>query len=566
MSLREETLQSLRDNPAIPVLIVGAGINGIGVFRDLTLQGVDALLIDKADYCAGTSAASTRIIHGGLRYLENAEFRLVREALRERGRLLRNAPHYVKPLPITIPVHNWTSGMIHAIRMFLGLDGKPGQRGALVLRTGLTLYDAFAGADRGVPSHSYASRGDALRHRPQLTKDICCTLSYYDAAIACPERLGLELVMDARADAGPDQRALALNYVSLAGADGAEVTLRDEITGETLTAQPQIVINASGAWIDFTNQAMKRPTHFIGGTKGSHLVLDHPELHAACDGNMMYFVNDDARICIFYPFFDKVIAGSTDLPANDPDKAYCDEDETEYILESIRQVFPEMTVSRDDIVFTFSGVRPLPAQNTQTTGQISRDHKCEITPAGGAVDFPVYSLVGGKWTTYRAFSEQVTDQALADLGAARWRDTADLGIGGGADYPRTDGERVAWIAALRQETGLPEARLNTLFERYGTRATLAAAAIAAADDAPLASHPDYSQAEIRFLLTEEEVQHLDDIILRRTLIGMLGELTPALLDELADIAAAALGWDDARRQSELERVRSGFAAFHGVTL
>src|SRR5208283_3256602 len=131
----------LREHPEVSVLIVGGGINGIGLLRELALQGIDALLVDKADFCAGTSAAMTRVIHGGLRYLENAEFHLVKESLRERNRLLRNAPHYVKPLPTTIPIFSWTSGMVPAIRNLLGWPAKPGNRGALLIKTGLTLYD-----------------------------------------------------------------------------------------------------------------------------------------------------------------------------------------------------------------------------------------------------------------------------------------------------------------------------------------------------------------------------------------------------------------------------------------
>src|SRR5208283_5673185 len=181
-----------------------------------------------SDFCAGTSAAMTRVIHGGLRYLENAEFRLVRESLRERNRLFRNAPHYVKPLPTTIPIFDWTSGMVPAVRNLLHWPAKPGNRGALLIKTGLTLYDFLAGRKSPLPRHQFRSRREALALRPSLNPEIICTATYYDARITYPERLCLELVQDAEA-ACPQARAL--NYVRLQSASGGTVTLRDEISG-----------------------------------------------------------------------------------------------------------------------------------------------------------------------------------------------------------------------------------------------------------------------------------------------------------------------------------------------
>ena len=152
---RGEQLKALRGSPEVSVLIVGGGINGIGTFRDLALQGVDVLLVDQGDFCSGASAASSHMVHGGLRYLENGEFRLVREAVRERNNLLKNAPHYVKPLPTTVPIFKWFSGLLNAPMKFLGLLDKPAERGALVIKVGLMMYDAYTGARRAVPKHSF---------------------------------------------------------------------------------------------------------------------------------------------------------------------------------------------------------------------------------------------------------------------------------------------------------------------------------------------------------------------------------------------------------------------------
>jgi len=542
-------------------LIVGGGVNGVGLLRELALQGVDALLVEKSDFCAGTSAAGTRIIHGGLRYLENAEFRLVREALRERNLLLTTAPHYVKPLATTIPVLDWTSGIIPAVRNFLGIATKPAGRGALLVKAGLTLYDLLAGRESPLPGHRFHSRRTALSLRPKLNPEVVCAATYYDARVIYPERLCLELALDAEA-ASP--QAHALNYVRVQTATGAAVVLRDEVSGETCEVRPRVVANASGPWIDHTNRDLGRESSFIGGTKGSHLVLDHPELFEAARGEMIYFANRDGRICLFYPIVDKVLAGATDIPTGDPD-VVCSEDEVAYLLDSIRQVFPAIRVDRSHIVFRLCGVRPLPRSHALTPGQISRDHSYPVLPPGAGIQFPIYSLVGGKWTTFRALSEQVTDEILRVLGRRRIRDSAHLAVGGGKEYPRSGAETEQWLARLRQRTGLGSERLAGLLDRYGTRAGEVADYLAAGPDDPLAHNAGYSRREIEFIALRERVVHLDDIVLRRTLMGLLGQTTLGLLEELAAIVGLALEWSPEDSAREIERTARILSTVHGVT-
>jgi len=540
---------SLRDHLDVSVLVIGGGINGIGLFNELALQGIDVLLVDKSDFCAGTSSAMTRVIHGGLRYLENAEFRLVRESLRERNRLLRNAPHYVKPLPTTIPIFSWTSGMVPAIRNLLGWPTKPGSRGALLIKTGLVLYDYLAGRESPLPRHRFRLRRAALALRPALNPEVICTATYYDARITYPERLCLELVLDAEA-ACPAARAL--NYVGLQSAAGGTVVLRDEISGATCEVRPRIVVNATGAWIDFTNRGLGRESRFIGGTKGSHIVLDHPELVEATRDEMIYFVNRDGRICIFYAVHGKIIAGATDIPAEDPE-AVCDEAEVDYILEAMRLAFPSIRVDRSHVVFRFSGVRPLPRSDALTPGQISRDHSFPVLAPGKGIDFPIYSLVGGKWTTFRALAEQVCSEILGVLGRPRVRSSADLPIGGGKSYPR-----------MPEDTGLPQQRLATLLDRYGTGADRVTAYLQAGPDAPLAWHAGYSRREIEFMALDERVVHLDDLVLRRTLMGLLGEVSRPLLEELATIVSPVLQWSQQGAAAEVERTIQLLEKVHGV--
>jgi glycerol-3-phosphate dehydrogenase len=560
---RQEILDAIRRKPEVSVLIIGGGINGAGLFRELALQGADVLLVEKSDFCAGASAASGRVIHGGLRYLENSEFRLVRESLRERKRLLANAPHYVKPLAATIPIYSWTGGLLYAIKQFLGLPSKPGDRGALILKVGLTLYDLLAGKQPGLSPHRFEWRRAALERRPQINPHIVCTATYYDAKLTYAERLCLELVLDAEAFS---PQAEALNYVRAYGAAGDIVTLQDVISGEMIEVKPKIVVNATGAWIDFTNHALQRDTQFIGGTKGSHLVVDHQDLWNATQGQMFHFVSVDGRLTIFYPIGDKVIIGTTDIRAEDPEAAVCDDDEVDYLLKAVSRVFPDIQLSRSNIVFRLCGVRPLPRSDTASTEQISRDHSCPLVPPGNGTDFPIYSLVSGKWTTFRAFAEQVTDRLLQALNRTRVADSTDLKIGGGKSYPQTDAEKQQWIARCQNKTGLDSQRIRVLLERYGTRAEAVAEFITAGDDRPLWHCAEYSQREILFIASYEKVAHLDDLVLRRTLMGLLGQLNRDLLGELAVAMSPVLSWSPQKTCEEVERAMRILEQRHGVVL
>lgn len=190
---RNEILAQIKNNPEVSVLIVGAGINGIGTFRDLTLNSVDVLLVDRADFCSGASAASSHMAHGGIRYLENGEFRLVREAVRERNRMIQNAPHIVSPLPTTIPMFKYFSGLLNAPLKFLGWLDKPSERGSVIIKLGLMMYDAYTGQTRTVPRHKFFSRAQSLKRWDRLNPEIANTAVYYDGLISNPERLALEL-------------------------------------------------------------------------------------------------------------------------------------------------------------------------------------------------------------------------------------------------------------------------------------------------------------------------------------------------------------------------------------
>jgi glycerol-3-phosphate dehydrogenase len=558
---RHEIIQTIVNRPQIPILIVGGGINGAGLYRELALQGLDAYLVEKGDFLSGASSASSHMIHGGLRYMENSEFRLVRESIAERNRLLKNAPHYVKPLPTTIPIFNWTSGFIPAIQKFLRFGEPSSNRGAALIKIGLMMYDFYTSHQQILPPHRFKSRSKSLEERPLLNDKIVCTATYYDAWISHPERLGLELIFDG-GEANPKSKAI--NYMRLISANGDTVKLRDEISSETITVQPQIVINATGAWIDVTNQSLSANTKLMGGTKGSHLIIENQDLLNSLNGQMIYFENDDGRVCIMFPYQGKVLAGSTDIRIDNPDEAICTPEEEAYILDSIRTIFPDIKIANAEIVFRFCGVRPLPSNEKSSTALISRDHSCEIVEANEAIHFPTYSLIGGKWTTFRAFSEQVTDKVLAYLEQPRKVHTYDTAIGGGRDYPTIKQSRDEWIQLLEANTRLNRERIEQLLERYGTRAIQVINHIRSSDDKALQYAPHFSRCEIEFIAQHEYLCHLTDLVLRRTMLAMLGNVTVPLLEELAAILAPILGWSDAAIKKELESTTQYLRQRHGM--
>jgi len=561
---RNEIFATLKNKPKVSVLIVGGGINGIGTFRDLALNSVDVLLVEKGDFCSGASSASSHMAHGGIRYLENGEFRLVREAVQERNRLLQNAPHVVKPLPTTIPIFKRFSGLLNAPLKFFGILDKPSERGSLIIKLGLMIYDAYTGRQRTVPKHQFLSRTQSLAKWKQLNPDIVNTAVYYDGAILRPERLAIELILDAEAE---NPNARALNYVSMVGGSEDTIILRDELTDETYDVRPQLVINAAGPWIDFTNRKLGLSTRFIGGTKGSHIIVKHDELRKAIGENEFFFENEDGRIVLIYPFFDRVLIGTSDIPIEHPEEARCTDEEIDYFLSLTRRIFPSVSLTRENIVFQFSGVRPLPYSGAKMVSQISRDHSIEVLSGDWTnLHFPIYSLVGGKWTTFRAFSEQVTDKVLAYLGVSRQKDTRSLQIGGGRGYPSEPGEMRRQIESLSAWTGVSRERLKTLFERYGTRAESIATYMNGGTDFLIRTLPDFTLREIIFLVQHEKICHLDDFVLRRSMLGMLGRVTREMIEELARALGNELGWNEEQKAAEVARTLSILVEMHGVQL
>jgi glycerol-3-phosphate dehydrogenase len=489
------------------------------------------------------------MVHGGIRYLENGEFRLVREAIRERNQLIEKLPHLVNPLPTTFPIFKRFSGLLNAPLKFLGLLEKPSERGALVIKLGMVFYDAFTRNQKTVPPHLFRNREASLKKYPELNPEILYTATYFDGAMPSPERIAIELIKDA-VDA--NQKAIPLNYVSLLSAEGGEVTIKDEESGEEVILQPKVLVNAAGPWIDLVNQKMGRETPFISGTKGSHVILDNPRLKEAIGDEEFFFENKDGRIVLLFPLFDKVMVGSTDIRIKDPDEAVITEEEIDYFFEMIGRVFPEIDVDRSQIIYTFSGVRPLQRTEGGATGQISRDHVVKILKQGELLNFPVLSLVGGKWTSFRAFSEQAADRVLEFLEIPRRVSTWNLAIGGSQDYPEDLSARSKLISQWDQESGLGRNLVEMLFSWYGTK-TPQILGEYAEQLLPLKTLPEMTRGELIWILEGEDVLHLDDLILRRTVLAKLGAISPESLQEVAEICASTLGWSRDQKEGEINR-------------
>lgn len=558
---RRAAVAAIADRPHAQVLIIGGGINGISTFRDLAMQGIDVIIAERNDWVSGASSASSHMIHGGIRYLENGEFRLVKESVHERNGLLKIAPHYVKPLETTIPIFSTFSGILNAPRRFLTHNtGKPNERGALLIEAGLQMYDAYSGAGSNrVPRHKFRVGKKAREDMPRLNADLKYTATYFDASVHDPERLALDVLKDGL---GNGSNARAANYLEAVGVADGGVTLRDNETGDEFVVTADVIMNCSGPWTDITNSDLGGSTKYMGGTKGSHIVLEHPELLAATRGRELFFEHEDGRIVLIYPLKGRVLVGTTDIDADPSKPTVCTDAEIEYFIDLIHHVFPEISVSPEQIVYSFSGIRPLPRHDDTTPGFVSRDYNVQTTTIPG-VKSTVFSLVGGKWTTFRALGEQVSDHILEALGKPRRTSTVGVPIGGGHDYPIDEVGRIAWVETHRGS--LSETRAAALFERYGTRATEVIEAIEAGSDEPLAES-GLSTAELRYMVEREFAAHVIDIVLRRTDLAFTGKVTTEALREIADAMGDILGWDAAKHSAEIDDAVAVLRDAHRVTV
>ena len=381
------------DKSRFDVVIIGAGINGAGIARDAAMRGLKVLLIDKGDPGCGTTSASTRLIHGGLRYLEHFEFGLVRESLHEREILLRTASHLVKPLPIAIPIY------------------KQGKRGRLTIRAGMILYDLLSWG-KSLPSHRMLSRAQTLQQWPGLNPEgLVGSALYYDAQVAFPERLVAANVRSAREFGAMD--LIHTRVTGFAVEDGKVfgVEFVSEVDRKEF-AEAGIVINAAGPWIDLVlEQAPVESPKLIGGTKGSHIIV--PPFPSAPANAIYLEARSDGRPVFIIPWNKLYLIGTTDVRfEGNPDEVRCEPWEIEYLLAETNLAFPNAGLTRESILDTYSGVRPLPATNKKDEQSITRRHFIREHPR-----LPnLLSIVGGKLTTYRSLAEECVDLIFRKLG------------------------------------------------------------------------------------------------------------------------------------------------------
>lgn len=478
-------------SPMYDVFVIGGGINGCGIARDAAGRGFSVFLAEMNDLASGTSSGSTKLIHGGLRYLEYYEFRLVREALMEREVLWTNAPHIIWPLRFVLPHRQ---------------DLRP----AWFLRLGLFIYDHIGGR-RKLP----ATRTLDLRTDPvgaPLKGDYGKAFEYSDCWVD-DARLVILNARDAAARGAVIRTRTEVVGVDRQG-DGWSVTIRDERSGSVDKISARLVVNAAGPWVDrvLRGPAGKNEAHNVRLVQGSHIVVPKLFDHDRC----YIFQNADGRIIFAIPYeHDYTLIGTTDLDyEGDPGAVAIKEDEKTYLCDAAGEYF-KSTIKVADIVWAYSGVRPLFDDGASKAQEATRDYVLKVDESAGA---PIVNIFGGKITTYRRLAEAILEKIEDLLGArgAPW--TADAALPGG-DFP-VDGYDALVSDLVRECDFIPQSLAKRLARAYGTeaRAIIGSATDIAGLGRMFAA--DLSEAEVNWLVDREWARSADDILWRRSKLGL----------------------------------------------
>lgn len=506
---RARMLAEIAARPDFDVVVIGGGITGAGTFRDLALQGLRVLLVERSDFASGASGALTRIAHGGFRYLERGDIALVRDSVIERDRLLANAPHAVKPIRVVLPLSARLKALVTAPLGFLRLAKTSGLPGTLAMRLAGLLYDGLAPRPRALPRTRLVARaGFPPRLRP-LAPRYRALLTMGEGRIHMPERVAVELVEDGVV-AGSG--SVALNHCPLVEADGGRLTIEDRLGGTLHVVTARAVVNAAGAHADAVAALFGPAEPMTGGVAGIHLLVDAPEAAAALGDDLLFF--EDAarrRLCVTYQIAPgRLLLGTTEAPVADPDAASATPDDEAYLLAALAAALPDLPPP--SVVERIVGVRPLLRSSDAQLSARSRDHAVLTRAIGEAT---LVTVIGGKWTTFRRMAADAADAVLSALGRSRAIDTAALPIGGGRNYPRSDAERTAAEAAL-VATGVGPRLAARLVETYGSRAPRVAASILAHGADAISDDGRLTHGEVVFFAREEMAATADDIIRRRT--------------------------------------------------
>ncbi len=515
------------------VIVVGAGINGVGIALDASLRGLRVALVEKDDICSGVSAWSGRLVHGGLRYLEHYDFGLVRESLVERERLFRNAPHLVVPVPLLMPTfsHN--------------------RRSRWLVELGMMLYDVLS-FGKTPPMHRMLGRHGVLKRFPGISQQgLKGAALFYDGQVELAERLCVEIAMDAVANG--TELILHTRVDAPLVEDGQVVGVRatDELTGERVELRAPVVYNVAGPWIDrvFAPGTAPAQPRLNGGAKGSHLIV--PRFPGAPTDVVYYESRRDGRLVLVIPWMEHVMIGTTDVRfEDDPDFARCDIGEAEYLLDEVNSLIPEAGLTMDDVLYTLSGVRPLPYEPGVPESSITRTHVLHDHSASGLPG--LVTVVGGKLTTYRQLAQDAVDDIMRrlgrpDPGCSTGKRPLPGAIGFSRDALRAD--------LLRR--GAPEAVARRLVKVYGAGAgavwTLAEAdpALARVVHEPSA----LTSAELVHAVQVERAGTLADILARRTLTAFEPGHGLESVDAIVDVIAPVAGWDGERRATEVAAYR-----------
>mgnify|MGYP002712959397 CR=1 FL=1 len=520
------------------LIIIGGGINGAGIARDAALRGMKVVLLEARDFAAGASGHNGRMIHGGLRYLETGQLDLVREALRERGRLLEIAPHLVHRSTLVIPIRR-------------GI-GRP----SWMVRLGLLALDILAFGQ--LAPHRRLNRAAALARVPSLRPDtLRAAFVMQDAFAEYAERLTIENVVDAAAHGAEVRNHAPVTRIERDPSGALLVTWRDGAGQETALAP--VVVNSTGAWADaLMAEAAGTGTRLVAKAMGSFLVMK--PFPGAPDEAVFFEAESDGRPIILTPWMGNLLVGTTDRVIDGPvEAAQAGRAEVDYLFAAMQQTFAAGSIRRSDILFTYTGVRPLPFATGQSH-KIARRHV--VLRHQGALDGMI-TVLGGKLSTFRSLAEEVTDKAAALHGGTFGRSgTARKPMPGAVDH----GAR----AALRA-SGLAETTCERLMRLYGERSV---EILDIAQEAPGLSEVIDTKtgaiaAEFVFAVNREFAAGLADILLRRTLLGYGPDRGRHLFGAFRKIAKHQLGWDDARIAAEIEDYLSHVAAtdgsrFHGA--
>ena len=514
------------------VLVIGGGITGAGIARDLALRGATVALVEQGDFAAGTSSRSTRLIHGGLRYLQHYDFGLVFEACRERRILQRIAPHLVQPLPLMIPLYR---GARHS---------------RALVRAGLTLYDLLA-LFRNTHPHRILAAGEARRRQPLLDpRGLNGAALYWDCRMD-DARLCLENVLAAR-EAG----AVTVNYAQVTGLRHragriAGATVEDRETGEIVEVAARVVVNAAGPWLDRVGAWTNGWTPRLRPTRGSHLLV--PRLDGGDEALFLSSDRDD-RMFFVIPWGELSLIGTTDLDdCGPPEQAAASPAEIDYLLEQAARYLPGTRLGTGDVVSTFAGIRPLLAGKAGEASTVSREHALFETADG------LLAIGGGKYTTYRAMAAEMSDRVMARLGRPRGRvQTGRLPLPGGA--PGWD-RLTRDLPPQARRLGLEPAEVRRVVGRYGARTAHLFELLDAEPElaAPVAEGLPLRHCEVVYAALYEMARTPEDVLRRRSALALLPGHGLAAAAAVADQLGRRLALSPQRLAATLSIYRQTYA-------